>query len=466
MKNIVLFLVQIFALLSVTSSSAFASAYNPDDLSILWGLPFAFILLSIAFLPLITGYFWHTHYGKVTLIWMICLILPFGFVFGAGSLVHLLSHAMLEEYLPFILLLLALFVVSGGILIDINCHATPKFNVMILALGTFLASIMGTTGAAMLLIRPLLKANNNRKHRVHTVIFFIFLVANIGGGLTPIGDPPLFIGFLKGINFFWTVEHMLLPVLFSSMCLLTLYFVLDSYFFRKEAIKTDMIPLKIEITGKQNFILLAAIIGSVLMSGIWKSNISFSLFGAHLYLQDIVRNVLFLVITLTSIAITSKQIRANNDFNYEPIIEVAKLFIGIFITIAPVIAILQAGQSGALSGVLDWVNNSQGEPNNVIYFWLTGMLSGFLDNAPTYLVFFNLATGDAHFLIFSVKTLLAISMGSVFMGALTYIGNAPNFMVKSIAEQTDVAMPSFFGYMKWSILILIPMFIIETFIFF
>ncbi|MDO4997653.1 MAG: sodium:proton antiporter [Neisseria sp.] len=444
---------------------------NGAELSLLWGLPFALILLSIATGPLFFAHIWHHHFGKITAAWTLVFLLPFIVFYGFGAAVGTVAHALVEEYIPFILLLLALYTVSGGILVWGNLHGSPKLNTAILAIGTVLASIMGTTGAAMLMIRPLLKANDNRKHRVHVVVFFIFLVANIGGGLTPLGDPPLFLGFLKGVDFMWTVQHMLPPVLISSVILLTVFYFLDRYFFSKEdeiEAKDPTPDSKLQIFGKWNFLLLAAIVSAVLMSGIWKPNVEFDILGSHYALQNLVRDVILLAITFISLKITPKQVRAGNEFNWDPILEVGKLFLGIFITIAPVIAILKAGEAGHFAGLISLVHNEAGQPINTMYFWMTGLLSAFLDNAPTYLVFFNMAGGDAASLMTGAlfHTLLAISMGSVFMGALSYIGNAPNFMVKAIAEQRGVAMPSFFGYMAWSFGILVPLFLLHTLIFF
>lgn len=450
----------------------FALDFEGQDLSILWGIPFVGILLSIALIPLLLLRFWYCHYGKIIICWTLLFLLFTLYSFGLQTTINLTVHAIIVEYIPFILLLLALFTVSGGILIKSNVLSTPKLNVGLLAIGTLLASIMGTTGAAMLMIRPVIRANRNRKYAVHTIIFFIFLVANIGGGLTPLGDPPLFIGFLKGVNFWWTVKHMLLPVLFSSILLLAIYYKIDCHYFRAQYGNTLTLTSTakanyIKIYGVSNIFLLAIIIACVLMSGIWHSSVNFTVLGTHIALQNLIRDIIFIMITLFSMLITPKQVRAGNEFNWEPIIEVAKLFIGIFITIVPVLAILRTGSHGALAPIVSLVKNEHGQPINSMYFWLSGLLSGFLDNAPTYLVFFNLASGDATILMNILeKTLLAISMGSVFMGALSYVGNAPNLMVKSIAIQNKINMPSFFSYMKWSVCILIPVFIIDNLVFF
>ncbi|MGL6072105.1 sodium:proton antiporter [Craterilacuibacter sp.] len=457
------------ASLALLPALAQAADLDGSTLSLIWGLPFAGILLSIALFPIFAPGFWHHHFGKITAMWSVLFLVPFIAVFGFGMALSVVVHAMIAEYIPFIILLFALYTVSGGILIWGNLHGSPTLNTKILAIGTLLASIMGTTGAAMLLIRPLLKANDNRKSNVHVVVFFIFLVANVGGGLTPLGDPPLFLGFLKGVTFGWTLQHMALPVLLTSLALLAIFFAVDSYFFAKEGVlpvdKTKKSPIKLH--GKFNFFLLAGIIGGVLLSGFWKPGISFDVMGTHWDLQNIVRDVLLLIFAGISLYFTPKQIRAGNDFNWDPILEVGKLFAGIFVTIAPVIAILKAGTEGHLAPLVHMVSDSSGAPVNTMYFWMTGILSSFLDNAPTYLVFFNLAHGDAQTMMGPMSdTLLAISMGAVFMGANTYIGNAPNFMVKAIAEQRGVKMPSFFGYMAWSICFLLPVFAILTLIFF
>ncbi|MDW9226895.1 citrate transporter family protein [Burkholderia cepacia] len=454
---------------------ALASAATLDgaSLSALWGIPFAGILLSIALFPLVAPVFWHHHFGKIAAAWAVVFLIPFGFAFGAGTAFGTLVHALLEEYIPFIVLLTALYTVAGGICVNGNLHGSPKLNTAILALGTLLASVMGTTGAAMLLIRPLLRANDNRKHVVHVVIFFIFLVANAGGSLSPLGDPPLFLGFLNGVSFFWTTTHLALPMLFICAVLLTLFFVLDTYFYRKGGEERpavlDPTPdgAALSIDGKINFVLLAAVVALVLMSGIWKPGIAFDVWGTHVALQNLVRDVALVGVTLASLALTPRSAREGNAFNWAPIEEVAKLFAGIFVTIAPVIVILRAGADGAFAQIVHLVTGPDGKPIDAMYFWATGILSSFLDNAPTYLVFFNLAGGDAQSLMTTgASTLAAISAGAVFMGANSYIGNAPNFMVKAIAESRGVKMPSFFAYLGWALVVLIPVFLLTSWLFF
>lgn len=440
---------------------------NGADLSILWVFPFAGILLSIAVCPLVAPHFWHQNFGKISAFWAILFIIPFLFKVGFTVTLYELLHVGLLEYVPFIILLLALFTISGGVQLTGALVGTPIINTSIIFIGTILASWMGTTGAAMLLIRPLIRANKDRKNKVHVIVFFIFLVANIGGSLTPLGDPPLFLGFLKGVNFFWTTSAMMVPMLFMAISLLIIFFIFDTYLYKKENIKTVETEIKIGIEGSFNLLLLLGVIGSVLLSGFWKPHIEFEVFHVNVELQNVVRDILLLSLAFASWKLTSSKIREANEYTWFPIVEVAKLFAGIFVTIIPAIAILKAGTSGALGIVINSVSNESG-PINYMYFWATGILSSFLDNAPTYLVFFNTAGGDAVQLMTDMSnTLLAISAGAVFMGANTYIGNAPNFMVKSISESSGIEMPSFFGYLfKWSLPILFPLFLIVTFLFF
>ena len=437
-----------------------------------WGIPFAGLLLSIAFLPLVAPLFWHHHFGKISLAWALAFLLPCAAYFGTGVAAGGAMHALIGEYIPFIILITSLFVVAGGICVRGNLHGTPALNTGLLALGTLLASIMGTTGASMLMIRPLIRANDNRKHAVHIVVFFIFLVANAGGSLTPLGDPPLFLGFLKGVDFFWTMKNIFPETLFLCVALLVIFYFLDRHYYqnKEEEFQPAQDPTPdsaIRFEGKINFLLLAAIVGLVLMSGFWKSAASLHVFGIEVGLQNIVRDVLLIGVVLVSLWITPKAAREGNEFSWGPIQEVAKLFAGIFITITPVIAMLRAGESGAFAAIIRAVTDGNGQPINAMYFWASGILSSFLDNAPTYLVFFNTAGGDPAVLMTSLAgTLAAVSCGAVFMGANSYIGNAPNLMVKAIAEERGIRMPSFFGYMAWSCVVLVPLFIVMTFIFF
>lgn len=439
----------------------------------LWScIPFACMLFSIALFPLVAPEFWHHHFGKVSAFWAAMMAIPFLFV-HRGTALYEITHILLADYVPFIILLWSLYTVSGGILLKGSLRGTPMINVLILVIGTILASWMGTTGAAMLLIRPFLRANNYRKNRTFMVVFFIFLVANVGGSLTPLGDPPLFLGFLHGVSFFWTF-HILPHMLIVAGLLLGVYFFLDLYHYKKE---TGRVPVDeggktpLKLVGIHNFIFLAGVIGAVLMSGMvdWGD---LSVLGVHRGVQDWVRDGLLIVMGLLSMATTAVEIREDNDFTWFPIIEVACLFVGIFITMIPCLLILKAGANGQLAFLINAVK----EP--VHYFWVAGTLSGFLDNAPTYLTFFNTALGSHYpgmaeaqavplLMTDSALYLKAISAGAVFFGACSYIGNAPNFMVRSISEEAGTPMPSFFGYiLKYTVVFLLPVFAVVTLIFF
>jgi Na+/H+ antiporter NhaD/arsenite permease-like protein len=444
----------------------------------LWSIiPFIGILLSIALGPLLFPHIWHKHFPKISAMWAIVFAIPFLIAYQ-GEALHEIMHIYLLDYIPFIILLWGLFTVSGGILIKGSLKGTPQVNLLIILIGTLLASWIGTTGAAMVMIRPLLRANEKRKYKVHLVVFFIFLVANVGGSLTPLGDPPLFLGFLHGVSFFWTF-HLIPEMLTVSGILLALLYIFDMYYYKKEN-KADLvdsgekIPLKVE--GSLNFLMLGGIIAGVLFSGIAQLG-HVNVIGVHMQYQNIIRDLWIIAMGLLSLKITGKAIREGNDFNWFPILEVAYLFAGIFMTIIPALAILKAGEHGALAAVVSAVEKE------IHYFWVTGGLSSFLDNAPTYLTFFNSALGKLGITEDQVRAafaagniyeqypefmryLTAISIGAVFMGANTYIGNAPNFMVKSIAEESGIEMPSFFGYIfKYSLPILIPTFIIVSLIF-
>jgi len=427
------------------------AAHNLGKELPLWTvLPFAGILLSIALFPLVAPHFWHQHFPKISAMWALIFAVPFLFVYK-GIAVYEILHIYIIDYIPFIILLWALFTISGGIFI----RGTMKGN------------------PAMLMIRPIIRSNSWRKHKVHTIVFFIFLVANIGGSLTPLGDPPLFLGFLHSVPFFWTLKYMVQFMGFAVAIIIVIYFIIDSYYYSKEdrtqATSGEKIPIKIE--GSHNLIFLLGVMAGVIFSGVYKLG-SIDILGVHQTIQNLVKDGFLILMGILSLVFTKQAIRKDNEFSWFPIQEVAYLFAGIFMTIIPALAILKAGEHGAMAGLIRSVK----EPAH--YFWVTGILSGFLDNAPTYLTFFNTALGS----FFSgmpepqaVQNLIAnkniyleaIAVGAVFFGALTYIGNAPNFMVKSIAEESGIPMPTFFGYMfKYSIPILFPIFILITIIFF
>ncbi|RWE40179.1 MAG: sodium:proton antiporter [Mesorhizobium sp.] len=455
-----------------------ASAFAAEEhdlpgaaMSLWWALPFAGLLLSIATGPLLFHHVWEHHYGKIAALWAALVIVPLAVAFGAPAAIEAVLHALLTEYMSFIVLLFALYTISGGILLAGNIHGTPLVNAGLLVVGALLASVIGTTGASMILIRPILRANDNRPFNAHVVIFFIFLVSNIGGSLTPLGDPPLFVGFLRGVDFFWTTTNLWRETLFVVVVVLAVFLAMDLILHRREAgapkIKDPTPDTKVRLRGLANLPLLAGVIGAILLSAAWKPGVSFSVFGVGLELQNLVRDTIILALALLSLPLSYKSHREANGFNWGPIAEVAKLFAGIFICIVPVVAILRAGHDGALAPLVALVTSAQGTPNDLAYFWLAGALSSFLDNAPTYLVFFELAGGDPqHLMTEFASTLAAISAGAVFMGANTYIGNAPNFMVYAIARHRGVKMPGFFGYMLWSGLVLIPTFLVAGFLFF
>jgi Na+/H+ antiporter NhaD/arsenite permease-like protein len=483
-----------FASDSHAANTHSSDAIHKEHLSLgeqlpLWSIiPFAGILLSIALMPLLAPKMWHHHFGKISAFWALLFALPFIFAYGTHTAFHSILHIYVLDYIPFIILLAALFVIAGGIAIKGKLAGTPAINVMILLIGTLLSSWIGTTGSSMLLIRPILKSNAHRKNKAHVVVFFIFLVSNIGGALTPIGDPPLFLGFLHGVDFFWTLACAV-PMSFNVIVLLVVFFILDTVMLKREnlPVNVDEGPKEaLSIEGTFNFLLLGGVVVAVILSGVYNSDPMFfdtaanhvkgiTLMGGEhpliLPWINLLRDGFMVLLLLASLKLTRQETRDANEFNWFPITEVAFLFAGIFMTIIPALEILKAGTNGALSFIVEQVST------DASYFWITGILSSFLDNAPTYLTFFNTALGALlpglteaqavpELMTTYSSTLLAISCGAVFMGANTYIGNAPNFMVKAIAEQSGVKMPSFFGYMAWSFVFLIPLFVINTFLFF
>lgn len=453
----------------------------------LWSvLPFAGMLLSIALFPLLAPDFWHHHFGKVSGFWALLFVLPFMANYGMGIGLYSMMHIYALDYLPFLVLLTSLFVITGGIAVRGGISSSPEMNTLLLLIGTALSSWIGTTGASMLMIRPLLSSNAHRVRKAHVVIFFIFLVSNIGGSLTPIGDPPLFLGFLHGVDFFWTLK-LLPPLVFNTVILLAVFYTMDKYLQRKEPARVEVNPnFPLKVVGLHNLLFLGGVVLAVILSGVYNSHPLFYdaarqlpygipvIGGEHplvLPWINLLRDGFMVLMLLLSLKTTAADVRETNEFDWFPIKEVAILFAGIFMTIIPALEILKAGEHGALAFI---IRNVQSEAS---YFWASGILSSFLDNAPTYLTFFNTALGSLTpgmtesqgvplLMTTYAGTLMAISMGSVFMGANSYIGNAPNFMVKSIAETRGVKMPSFFGYMLWSGLILIPLFLLDTWLFF
>src|SRR5262245_6347596 len=411
------------------------------------------MLLSIALFPLLAPAFWHHHYAKVSAAWALVFAVPFVLRFG-GAAIHELLHVAIVDYVPFVILIATLFTIGGGIYVRGSLRGSPAVNAVIMAVGVFLASWVGTTGAAMVTIRPLLRANRERRYRAHTVVFFIFLVANIGGALTPLGDPPLFLGFLHGVPFFWTFG-LWKPMLFVAAVVLGVYLAVDLVCWGREmpalraAAAGEREPLRID--GASNLLWLAGVLGAVILSGLWPGP-DVHVAGVAQRAGNLVRDTALLAMLALSWRTTPGTIREANEYSWAPIREVAILFAGIFVTIIPALAMLRVGERGSLAPIVEAVRDP------VHFFWASGALSSFLDNAPTYLAFLNTALGRlfpgvpesvavARLMAEHPSYLAAVSAGSVFMGANTYIGNAPNFMVKSIAEESGVPLPAVFGYL-------------------
>ncbi len=470
------------ALLGVLAFSVTAMAESPAGEtgtavpSLLYCIPFAGILLCIALFPLVMPTWWEEHQAPVVLAWSLAFIVPFVMGFGAHHTAEVVLDCIINDYLTFIVLLFGLFCVAGNITLEGDLAGSPRINVGLLLFGTLLSSWVGTTGASMLMVRPIIKMNSWRRRKRHIMIFFIFLISNIGGCLTPIGDPPLLMGFMRGVPFFWSLR--LLPILaFNVAVLLFVFYHLDMRAYRKDIAdgrKPDISKpgTEIRIAGLHNLIFLAAIVVAVLLSGTLPSlplfrNADGTVRGipilgeVTLTWPAVIEIAIILASAWLSFRTTSAKVRTENHFTWGAIKEVAILFIGIFITMQPALMILKA--NGA----------SLGLDSPYQMFWATGALSSFLDNTPTYLVFLTTA-GSLGFTeglatalgTVPAKMLVAISCGAVFMGANTYIGNAPNFMVKSISDENGVRMPSFFGYILWSLGFLIPVFILDTLIFF
>ena len=442
----------------------------------IWALtPFVLMLLAIAVCPLFLEHWWEKNRNK----FIVAMILgiPTATYLIATGLSHDLIHQLLFDYIPFIVLLGALFVITGGIHLKGDIEAKPWINTVFLAIGAVLASIMGTTGAAMLLIRPVIRTNSQRKHKVHTILFFIAVVANCGGLLTPLGDPPLFLLYLRGVEFTWFL-HMLPQWAVANGLLLLIYFIVDTYYYKKEPVENLALDKeqkeRISLHGNINFLWLFGVILSVAFLNkqyfpTWEYNIESGEGNSAL---GFIREGALLLMVLLSLVFTKKSLREANKFTWTPIIEVAFLFLGIFITMLP--AMLYLKSNAASFGL--------SEPWH--FYYTAGALSSFLDNAPTAISFYELSKGmmlindgtamfagiptDVGALVAGIPSmiLIAISIGAVFFGSMTYIGNGPNFMIKAIAEENKINMPSFFGYIiKFSLIVLLPVYIIVQLIF-
>lgn len=479
MKKLIVFLGSIAALFAVTPITCLAAEGGEaaaGAVSMAFCIPFAGLLLCIAVLPLVKPVWWEEHQPLAVAFWSLLFILPFAFSFGAGEAFETVLECIIDDYLTFIILLFGLFCVAGNITMEGDLAGSPRVNVGLLLIGTLLSSWIGTTGASMLMVRPVIKMNSWRKRKCHIMVFFIFLISNIGGCLTPIGDPPLLMGFMRGVPFFWSL-HLLPVLLFNVVVLLFVFYWLDRRVYRKdiaEGLKPDISKpgTELKISGLHNLVFLVMIVAAVILSGTLPGLAAFqdaegAVRGIPVFQEirltypELIEIALILSAAFLSFKTTNPEIRRKNHFTWGAIKEVAVLFIGIFITMQPALMILKA--KGAELGIT--------EPYQM--FWVTGALSSFLDNTPTYLVFLTTAgslgftSGMATTLgTVPVAMLEAISCGAVFMGANTYIGNAPNFMVKSISDENGIRMPSFFGYLLWSLAFLVPVFVLDMLIFF
>ena len=439
-------------------------------------IPFVGILLCIAIMPLIKPAWWEEHQPLVVAIWSLLFIIPFAVLHGAGEATELVLECLINDYLTFIVLLFGLFCVSGNITMEGDLAGSPRVNIILLTIGTLLSSVIGTTGSSMLMVRPVIKMNSWRKHRTHIMVFFIFLVSNIGGCLTPIGDPPLLMGFSRGVPFFWSLR--LFPVLLFNMAvILFIFYWIDRKAYCRDIAKGRMPDIskpgtKISIQGLHNLIFIVMIVAAVILSGVLPDMPAFQnaegeVLGIHIFGEVVltypalIEIVIILLAAFLSFKTTKPEIRVKNHFTWGAIKEVAVLFFGILITMQPALMILKS------------MGGSLGLTEPIQMFWVTGALSSFLDNTPTYLVF--LTTAGAMNFVEGVATtlgniptqmLIAISCGAVFMGANTYIGNAPNFMVKAISDENGIRMPSFFGYIVWSLCVLVPVFLLDALVFF
>lgn len=429
-----------------------------------WGLPFAGMLACIAIFPALAPRLWHKRVALIVTLWCAALLLPQTLAYGIEPATRGAWHAVLVDYLPFATLLLALFTAGGGLLVQGGPWGTPAGNTILLAIGTLLAAVLGTTGVAMVLIHPLLRAAAHRSEKRHLVLFFILLCANAGGATSPLGDPPLYIGFLHGVPFFWPLRSLAAPLLLLGVPLLGVFYLLDRHFARRDPPAPPARPL--HLRGVLNLGLIGVLVASVLLQGVWHPG-DVVLLGQPIAGEKLLGIGVALAVAALSWRFTARAIRQANMFTWAPIKEVAVLFAGLFVTITPVMAMLAAGAHGPFAPVLAVLTDANGQPIPLAYFWATGLLSAFLDNAPTYLVAFELAGGDPVALTGPLaRTLQAISAGAVFFGALTYIGNAPNLMVQSIAAHRGIRMPGFFGYIGLASCALLPGLLLLSVIFF
>ena len=447
-----------------------ASLLNGAALSWHWSLPFLGLLASIALGPSLFPRIWHAHYGKIAFVWATLAIAPLAALYGVPTVASELVRAMLANYASFMVLMFALYVVAGGILLTANLRGTPLTNTAIIAAGTLLASVIGTMAAVVILIRPLIRANAHRLHNVHVIVFFIFLVGNVGGALSWFGDPPLYAGFQRGVHFFWTTEHILVETAITAGALLAIFIVLDVILFLKDrrvaTVGESAPPRNLRLRGTINIVLIAAIIATLYISAAWKSGIAIELRGTSFAAEHLLRDAVLLLIAIVSLIVTREEHREVNGFTWEPIGIVAVLFAAIFVCLIPVLAMMRAGADGSFDWLMAATGGDADSTRDVATFWVTGLLSAVISNVPGYLVFFDATGADPNVLMGTLATTLAaISMGAVFMGALSYIGNAPNYVVYSIALERGIKMPGFFGYLLWSTAFLVPVLVVVTYVF-
>jgi Na+/H+ antiporter NhaD/arsenite permease-like protein len=433
-----------------------------------WGLPFVGLLLTLAAAPLAVPRLWGRHYGKLVAIWALIFVAGNLLHEGAGATGRRLLDMGLNTYLPFVLLLGALFVITGGLRIRGAPHGTPAVNTALLAISTAVSSLIGTPGTAMLMLRPLLRANRHRPRTTHVYVFYIFLVCNIGGALTPLGNPPLFLGYLRGVPFFWPVAHLFVPTAALAAAVLAVFYAVDRHFYRRHPKPGELLAEieKLSVAGSVNLLLLLGAALTMMLRSFWPFPGGLALWGVRWSFDDMLADALFVVLGALSLLLTERATRQENDFVWTPIMEVSILFAGIFVTLIPVDAMMTAGRAGPAHALFDALFSGS-QPVVPLFYLLPGALSSVLDNAPAYLVFFGLAGDDAKLLTGSLAlTLAAISAGASYFGAMTYIGNAPNLMVKSIVESGGVKMPNFFAYMAWSSLCLLPLLLLIMALFF
>lgn len=458
-------LCSIVMVLAPPSVFAAAEKHAAFDVPFWMILPFVGLLLGIALLPMLAGHFWHSNLRKALVSTLFALpVIAFLYTTGEPGL-EMLQHA-LQEYSSFIVLLFALYTISGGIVVEGSFPATSLTNTLVLTLGAALANLIGTTGASMVLIRPMLRINRRRLNTSHIPVFFIFTVSNLGGLLTPLGDPPLFLGFLRGVKFFWTFQ--LWPQwLLANGIVLAVFFIWDTIAWVREprvAAPAEAVSLEgpFRVRGLVNFLFLAGVLAAVLLQSDHVSRPVQAWLQQFVDCPDLQLNypapeIVMLAMAILSLVFTSNALRKENEFTWGAIIEVAVLFAGIFVAMVP--ALVSLADTAPQLGLTDaWQ-----------YFWLSGSLSSFLDNAPTYVTFATIAAHGRDFAPLMddpAHLLQAISCGAVFFGAMSYIGNGPNFMVKAIAEASGWQMPSFFGFMIYSCTILLPIFVLITYVFF